>query len=342
MVLTAITLCLLLGQQTKKTPPGTGGPGVGAAKDTVKLPNEYTPSPAYDVGTSEEAILNITKHIPASFDPNMIPQNGSWAGGQDQDIREGEMSFSLTDGTWEGKPCKYFRGISNWDYRPNVRNKKVVFTPKLYVFAHISPDGKLLHMTTAYNGFGIAAPVQIESVFNDDSIDITKTMGSDIERSTLYPKFSMDIFNHLFDPLVKDGLVVSKDRDIAFIHPVTGALCQVHISLNGRFDGEMEYRKYEGYKVDVTSPDTMSKATSMVTRHGQLIQVNLPENQDAVAYTNISTEEERNWGRFQPGDWDKPASVTQPSRTRYHTFSVPILLKNPSYILMPFPYAMAL
>jgi hypothetical protein len=334
VVLSVITLSILLGQ-AKQSPPIQLPP-------QAAIPDVSAKASAIDeVGTTEEAVLNITKHIPAQYNPANVPVNGSWAGAQEQDIREGEFSFSVTNSTYGGKPCKMFKAVSNWDYKPGkIRNKKVVFTPKLYVFAQISMDGKLLHMNTAYNGFG--APVQIDSVYHADSIDISRYEGANVSHTTLYPTFDMEVFNHLFEPLIRDGLVVNKQRELAFLHPVTGAPCHIKLDLNGRFDGKHEYRRYEGYKVEVTSPDTMSKSESLITRNGQLLQVNLPDNQDAVAYTFVSPDEERNWGKFQPGDWDRPASQTHPNRTRFKTVAVPVLLTNPSYILLPLPYAMAL
>ena len=336
MVLTAISLGLILTVQQKGQQPPIQLPPQTPTPTTADKAGQPIPDP----GEQPEAVLNITKHIKAHYNPAMVPVNGSWAGAMDQDIREGDLSFSVQNSTWQGKPCKYFRGVSDFEYHPRVKNKKVVFTPRLYVFAHISPQGRLLHMTTAYNGFG--APVQIEAIFHDDSIEMTKTEGVNTTKTTLYPTFSMTLFDHLFDPLIRDGLVVSKERQLAFIHPITGAPCVINLTLNGRFDGEHEYRKYEGYKIDVTSPDTATKTQSFITRHGELLQVNLPENQDAVAYTNVSPDEERNWGKFQGSDWDKPASLTQPNRTRFHTMAVPVLLTNPTYLILPIPYAMAL
>ena len=338
MLLTAVALGLVLQQPQQPSPitlPGT--PAVTAPKDK---PADSAAAIA-DVGTQEQIVLSITKHIAPRYNPSNVPVNGYWAGAQQQDITEGQMSFAMHDSTWNGQPCKYFEGRSDFEYHPNVKNKKVLFKPRLYVFAQLTPSGRLLHMNTAYNGFG--APVQIDAVFNKDSVDITKTVGVEITKSSFFPTFSMDLFDHLFDPFFRDGLVVNdKDRQIAFFHPITGAPCTVTASLRGRFMGEHEYRKYEGYKVEVTSPDTPSKATTFITRQGEMLQVLMPENQDAIAYSSLSPSEERNWGKFMPGDWDKPASVTQPYRTRYRTFAIPVLLTNPTYMLMPLPFAVAL
>lgn len=343
MVLTAITLGLLLGAPQAKQDPGIQlPPQTAQSSPQVKLPEDGKPAPVADVGVQNQAVLNITRHIPAAYNPARVPVNGSWAGGQQQDIRMGDVSFSVQNSIWKGKACKYFQGVSNWEYHPPVKNKKVIFKPRLYVFAQVSPEGKLLHMTTAYNGFGIAPAVQIEATFHDDSIDVTKTEGANSTQTTLYPTFSMELFDHLFDPLIKDGLVVRKERKLAFLHPVTGAPCFIDLSLGGRFDGKHEFRRYEGYKIDVSSPDSKAKAVSFVTRQGQLLQVNLPENHDAIAYTHVSNVEELNWGKFNSTDWDLPASQTHPKRTRYHTMGVPVLLTNPSYILLPLPYALAL
>ena len=333
-MLTALALGLvLLGPQEPKTPPI-----VLPTQTSDTKPAEETKAP--EVGVMPEAVFNITKHIAARYDPNMVPKNGGWAGGQQQDIREGGMTFSMQNSTWQGKACKLFRAQSNWDYHPHVKNKKVTFTPKLYVFAQVSPEGKLLHMMTAYGGFG--QPVQIDATFHDDSIDIIKTEGRTTSQTTLFPTFSMKLFDNLFQPMIVDGLVVSKERELAFLHPFTGAPCTIKVTLNGRFSGKHEYREYHGYKIDVTSPDTMAKAVSFVTRHGQLLQVNLPEDQDAISYTHVSAEEERNWGKFKPGDWDVPASKSQPNRTRHHTLGIPVLITNPSYILLPLPLAVAI
>ena len=340
IVLTAITIGLLLAQQSQQNPPITLPGTKPAEQPATAKSDENAAKPIVDVGTQSETILSITKHIAARYNPGNKPQNGAWAGGQQQDIAEGQLSFSMSNSTWGGKPCKYFQGRSDFFYRPNVKNKKVIFTPRLYVFAQLTPGGRLLHMSTAFNGFG--TPVQIDATFNEDTIDIVKIDGADTTRSTLHPAFSMDLFDHLFDPFIRDGLVVAHERQIAFIHPISGAPILVTATLSGRFDGKHEYRSYQGYKIDVTSPDTLIKEVNFVTRHGQLLQVNLPENQDAIAYTHVSNVEERAWGKFHPSDWDKPASQTHPQRTLYRTLGIPILLTKPSYMLLPYPCAISL
>src|SRR5689334_2957502 len=125
-MLTAITLSLVLGQAAKppiQLPPDKSKPTTQQQQQQgmprMKIPNQFAPPPIEDVGTQEETVLNITKHIAARFNPAAVPVNGSWAGGQQQDIREGEISFSLTNSTFGGKPCKEFKGQSNWDYHPN-------------------------------------------------------------------------------------------------------------------------------------------------------------------------------------------------------------------------------
>jgi len=342
MLLAAIALGLMLQQPQQPGSPITLPGGTPAQPAAAKANAGAGPTAATeDVGTQSESILSITKHIAPHYNPGNVPVNGYWAAAQQQDISEGQMSFSMHDSTWEGQPCKYFQGRSDFEYKPNVKNKKVLFSPRLYMFAQLTPSGRLLHMNTAYNGFG--PPVQIDATFNKDSIDITKTVGVDITKTTFYPKFSMDLFDHLFDPFFRDGLVVgSQSRQFAFLHPTTGAPCTITATYTGHFMGEHEYRKYEGYKIEVTSPDTSYKAISFVTRHGQLLQVLMPENQDAIAYTDVSPIEERNWGKFSPSDWDKPASKTQPGRSRYRTFALPVLLTNPTYLLMPLPVAVSL
>jgi hypothetical protein len=338
-VVLTLALFFALSDPQEKTPPAIVLPLQPSQVSPLAKDSEPK-KPVGDVGIQGAAIFNITKHIPARYNPSRVPRNGSWAGGQQQDIRQGGMTFSVQNSTWQGKTCKLFKAQSNWDYRPDIRNKKITFTPKLYVFAQISLEGRLLHMNTAYNGFG--APVQIDATFKADSIDIAKTEGRKISKTTLFPTFSMSLFDNLFDPFIRDGLVVANERQLAFLHPVTGAPCVVKATLNGRFNGKHEFREYHGYKIDVTSPDTMAKAVSMVSRHGQLLQVNLPAMHDAISYTHVSGQEERNWGTFKPSDWEVPASISQPNRTRHRTMGVPVLLTNPSYMLFPIPFAVAL
>jgi len=338
-----IVLSLLLLQapqnppQTQKAPPPIALPGSPTAPDAADSKSPPIP----DVGVQSQATLTITKHIDPLYDPNKTPINGSWAGGmQGADIHEGEVTFSMQNVMFEGKPCKLFRATSRWDYHPNIRNKKIIFTPTLYVFAHITPDGRLLHTNTTYSGFG--TPVQIDAIYNKDSIDMTITEGTSVRQQTLYPKFDMALFNNLFSPFIRDGLVVNQEKQVAFINPLSGAPTEVTATMHGRFQGKLYFREYEGYKIDTTTPDSKIVIQSMVSRHGQLLQVNLPDNQDALAYADVSRDEEDNWGKFKQEDWDKPASLSQPSRTRYHTMALPVLLTNPVMLLYPVPCAIAL
>jgi hypothetical protein len=307
----------------------------------LSLASPQVQNTSNDVGTQAATVLTITKHVEASYQPSRVPVNGSWSGGTQQDIRLGDANWSVENALYEGKPCKLFKGSSTWQYKPKINNKKVIFNPTLYFFAQISPEGRLLHTNTSYAGFGFMLPVQIDAIYNKDSIDITKIEGRSVSRSSLYPNFSMDLFDNLFNPLVKDGLVVAQERQLAFLHPITGAPCIITAKVHGRFDGKLYFRSYQGYKIETTSPESPLTISSMVSRHGQLLQINLQENTDAVAYTPLTNEEEQNWGKFKPEDWDLPASVTHPARSRYRTLGVPILLTKPSPLLVPIPYAMA-
>ena len=294
-----------------------------------------------DVGTQEQTLMPITKHVEARFNPNRAPINGSWVGGmQGQDVRLGEVSWSVENSTFEGKPCKLFQAKSKWQFQVPGRNKKLILNPNIYEFAWLSPDGRLLRSQTSYAGIG--QPVQVDAIYHADSIDITKTEGMNTSQSTLYPNFSMDLFAKLFDPIMKDGLILAQEREIAFIHPITATPVIVKATVKGRFQGKLYFRQYEGYKIETVSPDGNAIASSMVSRHGQILQIDLPDHQDAVAYAQVSHEEENNWGKFRSTDWDIPASVSQPKRSRYHTMGLPILLLNPSPIILPVPYAMAL
>lgn len=294
-----------------------------------------------DVGVQPQSTYNITKHVQAHYDPGKVPKQGSWAGGMGEtDVTEGQVDWSVEDSVYEGKPCKLFKAYSRFEFHPKVRNKTIIFKPTLYSFAQISPSGRLLHTNTSLAGLN--APVQIDAIYNKDSIDITKTVGSDISQTTLYPNFSMDLFDNLFQPLIRDGIVVGQERQLAFLNPSNGAPCIIKASLSGRFQGKLYYREYEGYKLDTTSPDVAFVTTSLISRHGQLLQITLPDHQDAIAYAEVGTDEERNWGKFKDSDWNVPASVSQPARTRYQTMAAPVLLTQPSYLIVPLPYAVAL
>ena len=335
MILTAITMLLFQAQGQAKppvqTPPQTG----------IELPSASAPAKPIDVGTQEQATLTITRHVDARYDPNKTPVNGSWAGGmQQQDIQVGQMSFSVADAMFQGKPVKQFRGQSKWSFKPKVRNKQISFTPTLFVFAQIGLDGRLIHTNTTYAGFG--TPVQIDAFYNKDSIDMTMTEGTRTKQTTLYPTMDMSLFNNLFQPFVNDGLVANKERQLAFLNPVTGAPVQVTATLTGHFQGKLYFREYEGYKIDTTTPGSRLVIQSMVTRQGQLMQVNLPDHQDALAYSTLSHEEENSWGLFKQSDWDKPSSVAQPQRRRYKTMALPVLLVDPTNLLYPVPCCVAL
>jgi hypothetical protein len=253
----------------------------------------------------------------------------------------GEVSWSVQNSTLDKAPCKLFRGNSRWIFRPpKIKNKKIAFTPTLYSFAWISPEGRLLKSSTSYAGLGAA--VQVEAVYKEDCIDITKTEGRNISQTTLYPKFSMALFQNLFDPLMKDGLLMAQGRDLAFLHPVTGAPVVVHVGIGNRFQGKLQFRNYEGYKFETSSPDGGFKAGMMVSRHGQALQIDLPEKTDAVAYLDVTHLEELRWGKFKNTDWTVPASKSQPGRARFTTMGVPIYLINPTPLVVPVPYAVAM
>jgi hypothetical protein len=294
-----------------------------------------------DVGVQPQAVLNITKHYLAHYDPGKVPKQGSWSGGMDEtDISEGQVDWSVEDSSYEGKPCKLFQAYSKFEYRHTFEKKKITFTPTLHAYAQISPSGRLLHSNTSLAGLNAA--VTVDAIYNKDSIDITKTVGSQVSQTTLFPNFSMDLFDNLFQPLIKDGLVVAQERQLAFLNPSNGAPCIIKASLDGHFQGQLYFRKYEGYKLQTTSPDVNFLTTSLISRHGQLLQITLPDNQDAVAYADVGTEEQKNWGHFQEKDWNVPASISQPGRSLYQTMAVPVLLTQPSYMIVPVPFAVAL
>ena len=295
-----------------------------------------------DVGVQQQVTMPIIRHVPAGYDPERQLKDGRFVfGTQDVEVQMGEVSWSMQNATLNGAPCKLFRGNSRWIFRPaKVKNKKIVFTPTLYSFAWISPEGRLLKSSTSYAGLGAA--VQVEAVYRPDSVDITKTEGRNISQTTLYPKFPMSLFDRLFDPLMKDGLIQSQGRDLAFLHPVTGAPVVVHIGVGNRFQGKLQFREYEGYRFESTSPDGGFKAGMMVSRHGQALQIDLPEKTDAVAYLDVTHLEEQRWGKFKSTDWSVAASQAQPGRARFTTMGMPIYLINPTPLVVPIPYAVAL
>lgn len=297
---------------------------------------------AADVGVQQQVSMPIIKHVPAAYDPARQLHNGKFVfGTQDVEIHMGEVSWSVQNATLAGAPCKLFRGNSRWIVRPRgVKNKTVVFTPTLYSFAWISPEGRLLRTSTSYAGLGAA--VQVEAMYHGDSIDLTKTEGRNVFQTTLYPKFSMSLFDNLFDPLMRDGLVESQGRDLAFLHPVTGAPVVIHVGVGARFQGKLQFREYEGYRFETTSPDGGFKIGMMVSREGQALQLDLPDKTDAVSYLDVSHTDELKWGRFKNTDWEVPASRAQPGRQRYRTMGVPIYLIKPTPLVVPIPYAIAL
>lgn len=302
-----------------------------------------TPAPATveDPGTQAPTIMPIDKHIDLQYDDSRHSSNGTWTGGQsEQVIRMGETTFALENSLYEGKPCKLFKGTAKWFVKAPGKNKVVMFTPMLYSYAWISPEGKMLKSQTSYAGLG--APIQIEAVYHADDIDLTTTEGREIRRATMYPKFSLALFDNLFKPLMKDGIIQSEERELAFINPVSGAPQIVKTKLRSRFEGKLFFRKYEGYRFETTSPDGPLVATTLVSRHGQTLEVDLPDHQQAVAYLPVSNEEEQKWGKFKAEDWAVPASIAQPNRSRFHTMGVSVLLQKPTPLLIPIPYALAL
>lgn len=294
-----------------------------------------------EIGNQPLVVMPIDKHIDPHFDPNKNKTDGSFTfGAQEVILRLGEVSWEVGNSLYEGKPCKLFQGKSKWQLKAKGRNRGMIYNPTLYSNAWISPSGRLLKTETSYSGIG--APIQIQSIYKDDSIDMTIVEGRNTRQATLFPKFEMSMFDNLFKPLMRDGLIESEERELAFINPTTAAPVTVKVKVRSRFDGKLYFRNYQGYKFETSSPDSMLTITSMISRHGQMLQVTLPENTQAVAYLPMSNDDEKRWGKFQATFWDVPASKSQPNRASSRTLGVPVLITKPSLLLVPIPYAVAL
>lgn len=297
---------------------------------------------ATPVGNQPESLLAIYHRTVTVIDPAKMQRNerGEWAGAPSYNSeRVGYFAWSMTDSKFEGAPCKLFKGDSTWRYRVR-RGRNVpdlVFNPKIYVNAWLSPAGKLLRMTTAYAGIGL--PIQTDATFKADGIELTMIAGKTLKKTTLYPANGMDKFDHFFEPFTQDGLVTSRARSYTIIHPLTGAPLDFSVTEFGQFRGKMLDLPHEGHKFKIWNKE--GAAIALVSRQGQLLQVNLPRSHDAVYEVAPSNETRRIWGRFQSTDWEKPSSKAHPQRPRLRTLMVPVVIDNP-LLIVPVPVALAL
>jgi hypothetical protein len=284
--------------------------------------------------------LTINQRIPPNLnEPKQ--RSGSWAKPMtDTVLPVGGVSWSVENTNLEGAPCLLFRGESKWQTRVKDRRgrpTKVVLKPTLYFFSWVSPEGRLLKTSTSFAGFG--TPVQVEAIYGERSIEMTRVQGTDVQRTTLFPKFAMERFHGLFEPLVHDGLEVKKEHVLAFLHPLTAAPVVIKVQIDGRFQGRMYDVRWEGYRIKTLGPE--GSATQLVSREGQLLQLEMPDKHEAQNYASLTNTEMRAWGRFAPGDWQKPVSTATPQRPRWQALMVPIMLKDPRMVY-PVPYAVAL
>jgi hypothetical protein len=252
----------------------------------------------------------------------------------------GSLSWSVEDAQFEGKACKLFKAESTWRFFQRRRDRsKVWFSTKVYLFAWLDPAAaRLIRTQSTLTGLGVQT--QIDARYGSETVDLTIVEGRRIREASLYPKVPMEQFHDLFRPFMRDGIALDRQpRTIAFIHPLTGAPVQARLKLEGRFDGKMQYLQRTGHRLKAFSPGGIAEA--FVSREGRVLTVNMADDFQASVQEALSKDEIDNWGKFNPDQWDVPASVTHPQRTRGVTIMAPILLGQPK-LIFPYPVLVAL
>jgi hypothetical protein len=239
----------------------------------------------------------------------------------------------------EGTPCKIFRGSGKWEFEAPTKS---------------GTEGRVASYRTVYLVGLEGIPLRSESYFRDtgphdyksidviadykpNSINETIRRNGRAEKRTLYPKFGMERFAGMFEPMMRSGLIQNKEMDCAVIHPYTGAPYEFKLKVRGRFSGDFYSIQQAGYCIDVVADDMTE--TAYLSRQGQLLKVDLPGNIFALQKEEPLRDELRGWGTFNVADFDKPTDVTNPERPTYHTLVVPVLFTKPN-LLFPVPCAL--
>ncbi|MEA2553551.1 MAG: hypothetical protein QOJ65_1727, partial [Fimbriimonadaceae bacterium] len=201
----------------------------------------------------------------------------------------------------------------------------------------VGMDGMPIHTESHFRDMaesGKAKIVDVSAEYRSDHIDVVVITDGYKERQQIYPSFGMERFSGMFEPMIFSGLVQQSERDCAVLHPYTGMPYEFKLRIRQRWTGHYFGLPQEGYCVEAVGSQGNNK--SYVTRQGQLIRVDLPDQMDASLELGPSGEETRHWGRFATKDWNRSTEETNPLRPKYNTLAVPVLFDKPR-LLFPVP-----
>lgn len=254
----------------------------------------------------------------------------------------GLMGYSVLDGGLRGVPCKIYKGDGRWKYRTSVKNTaRYDYRTASYTMTYyVGLDGVPIHTESHFQDEGETTTTytDVKADYKRDHIDVELVKDGYVSKTQVYPKFGMERFAGMFDPMISSGLVQSTERDCAFLHPYNGMPYEFKLHLRGRFTGHYFFLPQAGYTVEVQGEE--GEGTMYVTRQGQLIRVTLPESHEATLQTGYLAPERKDWGQFSVSDWSKSSEETNPERPKFNTLVAPVLLKNPR-LLFPVPCVVA-
>lgn len=290
-----------------------------------------------EVGGQKNTLLGIYKQLTQHSQNNLGFETSSMLFSS-----VGYTEWSVNDGGVQGVPCKIYKADGLWSYEQNDPKKGVDHhTASFRSLAYIGIDGM---------------PISTESDFHDDcefnrDVDIhvmtryykhhynSKVTRNGVTRVLeMWPNFGMEKFGGMDAPMILDGLVQTKVRKGAFIHPYTGTPVEFETQIGGRFRGTYFFEPQEGYYLDVISDSGTQRA--YVTRQGQMIKVDLGNKYDASLQIGMMRKEWEGWGKFDLGNWDMPTSEANPNRPHFKSIGLPILLKEP-HLLYVLPCVVA-
>lgn len=251
--------------------------------------------------------------------------------------RLGRCSWTVIDGGVGGVPCKIYKCEGTWRYSvPNTAIKDEVQFKATYL---IHLDGMPMRSESHFWDASLRTAKTIDVIANyaRDHIDVTVNKDGTSEKFSYYPKFGMERFAGMFEPLMRSGLIQGAEMDCAVIHPYTGVPYEFKIKVGARFTGSYFSLPQAGYCLDIEGAEGTSRA--YLTRQGQLLKMEMPNKVDAFLESGPLAPERQGWGIFRVSDWDKATEETNPDRPTYHTLVAPVLFKNPN-ILFPVPCAL--
>lgn len=295
-----------------------------------------------DIGSQSDTLLVVYKEMSQAVSGMQGSTSKDVQGTSLAYKREGMMGYSVIDGGLAGTPCKIYKGDGDWAYKTSVKNSAhyEYHTASFKMTYYVGLDGVPIHTESHFQDEGESSLTytDVKADYRRDHIDVTIDKDGYESKTQVYPNYGMERYAAMFEPMIRSGLVQSRDRDCVFLHPYTGMPFEFHLHLKSRFTGHYFFLPQAGYTIEVTSKE--GEGTMYVTRQGQLIKMDLPDRHDASLESGPLADERKDWGQFNLTDWDKAVEETNPERPKYTTLIAPVLLTNPR-LLFPVPCVIA-